>query len=382
VEQPVKIVVLGAGRVGGAIVRDLSEESDYSITVVDLDPQAMERLEEFGVQTVLSDLSARDHVTEAVADADLVVGCVPGFMGYQTAEAVLEAGKPMVDISFLEEDVFGLDELAKKKGVPFLADCGVSPGLSSLILGRMEASMDETTSFRTLIGGLPVERGWPWEYKAPFSPADVIQEYVRPARMRLHGEEVTLPALSEVELVHFPGLGTLEAFNTDGLRSLLRTSSTPTMVEKTLRYPGHAERMRMLRDAGFFSDREMMAPCGRVRPREVTETLLFNAWQFEEGEPDLTVGRFTVEGVEDGRRVRHEYNLLDYYNPDTETSSMARTTGYTCAAMARVVAKGLWTEPGVAPCEVVGRDEACYDFVLEHLAERGVSLFHWVETLD
>jgi saccharopine dehydrogenase-like NADP-dependent oxidoreductase len=242
--------------------------------------------------------------------------------------------------------------------------------------------MDETTSFRTLIGGLPVERGWPWEYKAPFSPADVIQEYVRPARMRLHGEEVTLPALSEVELVHFPGLGTLEAFNTDGLRSLLRTSSTPTMVEKTLRYPGHAERMRMLRDAGFFSDREMMAPCGRVRPREVTETLLFNAWQFEEGEPDLTVGRFTVEGVEDGRRVRHTYNLLDYYNPDTETSSMARTTGYTCAAMARVVAKGLWTEPGVAPCEVVGRNEACYDFVLEHLAERGVSLFHWVETLD
>ncbi len=380
-EKPVKIVVLGAGRIGGAIVRDLSEESDYSITVVDLDPQAMERLEGFGVETMLSDLSFRDHVTEAVADADLVVGCVPGFMGYQTVEAVLEAGKPVVDISFFEEDAFGLDELAKRRGVPCLIDCGVAPGLTNLILGWMEASLDETTSFKALIGGLPVERGWPWEYKAPFSPAHVLQEYVRPARMRIHGEDVTLPALSEVELVHFPGLGTLEAFNTDGLRSLLRTSQIPNMVEKTLRYPGHADRMKMLREAGFFSDREIMAPSGMVRPRDVTETLLFDAWHFEEGEPDLTVGQITVEGVADGKRVRHTYHLLDYYNPDTETSSMARTTGYTCAAMARLVANGLWTEPGVAPGEIVGRSKACYDFVLEHLAERGVSLFHRVESL-
>ncbi|MDT8340494.1 MAG: saccharopine dehydrogenase C-terminal domain-containing protein, partial [Longimicrobiales bacterium] len=202
------------------------------------------------------------------------------------------------------------------------------------------------------------------------------------ARQRRNGVDVTLPALSEVELVHFPGLGTLEAFNTDGLRSLLRTSNVPDMVEKTLRYPGHAERMRVLRDAGFFSDREMMVPSGPVRPRDVTETLLFDDWQFEDGEPDLTVGRITVEGAKDGKRVRHTWNLLDYYNPDTETSSMARTTGYTCAAMARLVARGLWTEPGVAPAEVVGRREECFQSVLEHLEERGVSLFHRVETLD
>lgn len=376
-----KIVVLGAGRVGGAIVRDLSQEEDFSITVVDLDPQAMERLEGFGVETVLSDLSSPDSVGEAVKDADLVVGCVPGFMGYQTVETVLEVGKPVVDISFFEEDAFGLDALARKAGVPCLVDCGVAPGLTNLILGRMEEALDETRSFKALIGGLPVERGWPWEYKAPFSPADVIQEYVRPARMRRDGKDITLPALSEVELVHFPGLGTLEAFNTDGLRSLLQTSRTPDMVEKTLRYPGHAERMKMLREAGFFSNREIMAPSGPLRPRDVTETLLFDAWRFEEGEPDLTVGRITVEGVADGKRVRHTWNLLDYYNPDTETSSMARTTGYTCAAMARLVAKGLWTESGVAAGETVGRNQACFEFVLKHLAERGVSLFHRTETL-
>lgn len=376
------IVVLGAGRVGGAIVRDLSEESDFNITVVDLDPLAMERLEDFPATQVLADLSSPERVGEVVKDADLVVGCVPGFMGFQTVEAVLEAGKPVVDISFFPEDAFQLDELAREQGVACLVDCGVAPGLTNMILGRMEEALDRTTSFRALIGGLPVERAWPWEYKAPFSPMDVIQEYVRPARMRRNGQDVTLPALSEVEPIHFPGLGTLEAFNTDGLRSLLQTSETPDMVEKTLRYPGHAKLMEVLREAGFFDDGELIAPSGSVRPRDVTETLLFDAWQFEEGEPDLTVGRITVEGVQNGSRVRHTWNLLDYYNPETEISSMARTTGYTCAAMARVVATGLWTEPGVSPAETVGRRKDCFEFVLKHLAERDVHLFHRVETLD
>jgi saccharopine dehydrogenase-like NADP-dependent oxidoreductase len=378
----VKIVVLGAGRVGGAIVRDLSEQKNLSIRVVDLDPMAVDQLQEFGVETVLADLSSPASVKENVADADLVVGCVPGFMGYQTVEAVLQAGKSMVDISFFPEDAFELDELAREKGVTCLVDCGVAPGLTNLILGRMEEALDLTTAFRALIGGLPVERTWPWDYKAPFSPIDVIQEYVRPARLRRNGVDMTLPALSEVELVHFPGLGTLEAFNTDGLRSLLRTSDVPDMVEKTLRYPGHAELMRVLREAGFFSGDEIMAPSGKVRPSDVTETLLFDAWQFEEGEPDLTVGRISVEGTVDGDRVRHSWDLLDYYNPDTETSSMARTTGYTCAAMVLLVTEGLWKEPGVTPPEVVGRNAECFEFVLKHLDERGVNLFHRVETLD
>ena len=303
-------------------------------------------------------------------------------MGYRTAEVVLGDGKTLVDISFFPEDAFGLDELAKEEGVPFLMDCGVAPGLTNMILGRLEVVLEETHSFRAMIGGLPVERDWPWEYKAPFSPMDVIQEYVRPARLRRDGSDIVLPALSDVELVDFPGLGTLEAFNTDGLRTLLDTSTTPNLTEKTLRYPGHAEKMRTLRDAGFFIDREIPVPSGMVRPRDVTETLLFDAWQFEEGEPDLTVGRFEVEGLANGTRVRHTYTLLDYYNPDTETTSMARTTGYTCAAMARVVADGMWTEPGVSPPEVVGRRQDCFEYVLKHLEERDVKLFHHLEELD
>jgi saccharopine dehydrogenase-like NADP-dependent oxidoreductase len=362
-------------------VRDLAAEDDFDVLVVDLDPVRVERMTEFGADGVVADLSKAETVSKAVKDADIVVGAVPGFMGYQTVKRVLGEGRPVVDISFFPEDAFGLEKLAQDAGVPCLVDCGVAPGLSNLVLGRMEEHLDETTSFHCLVGGLPVERTWPWEYKAPFSPGDVIQEYVRPARMRRDGKDVIRPALSDVELVDFPGLGSLEAFNTDGLRSLLRTSRTPNMVEKTMRYPGHAVRMRVLRDAGFFSEEEIQAASGTVRPRDVTETLLFNAWRFEEGEPDLTVMRIVVEGSKGGTRLRHTYNLLDYYNPDTETMSMARTTGYTCTAMVGLVARGLWSEPGLAPPEVVGRSADCFDAVIEHLENRGVHIFQRVDEI-
>jgi saccharopine dehydrogenase-like NADP-dependent oxidoreductase len=258
----------------------------------------------------------------------------------------------------------------------------VAPGLSNLVLGRLEAALDETHTFRCLVGGLPVERNWPWDYKAPFSPADVLEEYTRPARFRVEGREVVAPALSDVEMIQFPGLGTLEAFATDGLRSLLRTAKTPTMIEKTLRYPGHAALMRLLRDSGFFSPDPVQAASGQVRPLDVTSALLFDQWQFEEGEPDLTVMRMELDGVKDGAHLRHVYNLLDYYEPDTETSSMARTTGYSCTAMVNLVASGMWTEPGVAPPEIVGRREDCFEAVLKHLEERDVHVFHHLEELD
>ena len=375
------IVVLGGGRVGSAIVRDLAAEDDYDVLVVDLDPVAVERMTEFGADGVVADLSKSETVAKAVKDADLVVGAVPGFLGYRTVERVLREEKPIVDISFFPEDAFGLERLAAAMGVPCLFDCGVAPGLSNLVLGRMEEHLDSTTSFQCFVGGLPVERRWPWEYKAPFSPGDIIQEYVRPARSRRDGVEVTRPALSDVELVDFAGLGSLEAFNTDGLRSLHTTSKTPNMVEKTMRYPGHAVRMRILREAGFFSSDEVQAASGVVVPLDVTESLLFDAWKFDEGEPDLTVMRIIVEGEKDGSRVRHTYNLLDYYNPDTETMSMARTTGYTCTAMANLVARGLWTQPGLAPPETVGRNAECFDAVISHLEARGVHIFQRIEEL-
>ena len=379
--RTLNIVVLGGGRVGSAIVRDLTAEEDYDVLVVDIDPVAVEKVTHFGANGVVADLSQIENVSRAVQDADLVVGAVPGFMGYRTVKRVLQEGRPIVDISFFEEDSAGLEELAASAGVPCLVDCGVAPGLSNLILGNREEYFDETELYVCFAGGLPKERLWPWEYKAPFSPADVITEYVRPARQRRSGREITKPALTDIEFIDVPDVGSLEAFNTDGLRSLLRTCSTPNMVEKTLRYPGHAIRMKVLREAGFFSTEPIQAASGSVVPRDVTEALLFDAWRFDDGDLDLTVLRIVVEGTKNGQRERHTYDMVDHYNPATETMAMARTTGYTCTAMANLVARGVWTQPGLATPEIVGRDQEAYDAVIAHLRERDVYLDMEIEEL-
>lgn len=373
------VVVLGAGRVGSAIARDLASDAGLTVTVIDRSTEALGALEGVGPALRRCDLADARSVTVAVAGQDLAVVAVPGFLGFQTVKATLEADLDVVDISFSPEDPYALDDLARSRGRLAVVDCGVAPGCSNLILGRLEVRMDRVDAFQCLVGGLPVERRGPWEYRAPFSPVDVIEEYTRPVRTRRNGVDLTLPPLSEVERVVIPGLGTLEAFNTDGLRTLLRNSRAATLSEKTLRYPGHAERVGVLANAGFFSDRPVEVEGTMVRPRSLTARLLFDAWRYRPGEEDLTVMRVTVDGAEGGAPVRHVVDLLDRYDPATETSSMARTTGYTCTAMVRLVASGRLDERGVLAPEVVARDEDCYESVMEDLAARGIRFRHRIE---
>ncbi|HEX6863280.1 MAG TPA: saccharopine dehydrogenase C-terminal domain-containing protein [Thermoanaerobaculia bacterium] len=378
-----KIVVLGGGRVGSAIARDLAREPGFQVTVADASEAALRRFEdEPRLRMLRADLSDPAEVARAVADQDLAVGAVPGFMGFATLKTVLENGKDVVDISFFDDDPFKLDALAAEHGRTALVDCGVAPGASNLLIGHAAATFDRLESFACYVGGLPAVRTWPFEYKSVFSPIDVIEEYTRPARFVRNGQRVTMPALTEVEPVDFPGVGTLEAFNTDGLRTLLTTVEAPTMVEKTLRYPGHVEKMRMLRETGFFSQEPVEAGGVQVRPLDLTARLLFSAWQLGPEEEDFTVLRVAVEGEKGGRRLRQTWDLLDRYDRETRTTSMARTTGYTCTAMVRLLAAGLYTHKGISPPEFVGRNADCCAFVLRELAERGVRFQETVTELD
>lgn len=363
------ITILGAGMVGRTMAIDLAK--DYVVTSVDRDPTALAMLEQKNIKTVLADLGEKSSVQELIRSADLVVGAVPGFMGHETLKWVIEAGKNIVDISFFPEDPFDLDELAKEKGVVAVMDAGVAPGMSNFIAGYHNEHM-EIQEFICYVGGLPTERAWPFEYKAPFSPIDVIEEYIRPSRLVENGALVEREALSEPELIQLPGVGQLEAFNTDGLRSLIKTMNIPNMKEKTLRYPGHIELMRVLRETGFFSDTEISVKGSAIRPIDLTTQLLFPKWKLEEDEEEFTVMQIIVRGDENGESVTYTYDLLDRYDSATGASSMSRTTGYTCTAISRLVLEGKYERTGISPPEFVGASQVCFDDVMEMLKARGV----------
>lgn len=366
-----KIVVLGAGRVGRVVALDLGQ--DHEVTIVDRDPVRLESLPDARIRRQRADLSSPEAIRRTVAEADIVVGAVPGSIGFATLAAVIEAGRDVVDISFFPEDPFLLDEEARHQGVTAVVDCGVAPGLSNMILGRSAAEM-AVESFICYVGGLPMRREGAFEYKAPFSPADVIEEYIRPARFVEGGRPVVKPALSDVEILDIPGVGRLEAFNSDGLRTLLKTMTVPNMVEKTLRYPGHAHLMRALREAGFFGREEIETPSGPVRPIDVTSALLFKEWRLDDEEDEFTVMRILLSGVCERKRRRVVVDLLDRRDPVSGHSSMARTTGFPAAAVTRLVLDGKVPRKGICPPERIGQDEAAYRYVMEELASRNVSL--------
>jgi len=368
-----KAIVLGCGLVGGFIAKDLAKDKDFQVTVADIDEGKLNKLtKETGIRGIKADLSDSGDIKKIVVDQDIVIGAVPGFLGFNMLRSVIEAGKNIVDISFMAEDALSLDELAKKNGVTAVVDMGVAPGMSHMIVGYVDSLMDETKSATILVGGLPVIREWPYEYKIAWSPKDVIEEYIRPARLIECGKIVEKLALSDLELVNLPRIGTLEAFDTDGLRSLLYTIKIPSIKEKTLRYPGYAEKMRMLRETGFFSDTTIEVGGVKIKPLELTSKLLFSKWELKEDEEELTVMRVIVKGEKEGKRLCYTYDLLDYYDKAEKVTSMSRATGFPCAIMTRLVAQGEFQYPGVCPPEYIGREHKMYQKVMKELEKRNV----------
>ena len=367
------IIVLGSGMVGSAMAIDLSK--DHQVTVSDLNPGVLVKLLEKcpNLKTVSLDVKNEVALKNAIMPFDLVVCAVPGFLGFNTLKTVIEAGKNVVDISFFPENSLDLSGLAKEKNVTAIVDCGVAPGMSNILLGYYNEHL-HLTDFECLVGGLPKEKKWPFCYKAPFSPVDVIEEYTRPARYLENGHIVTKEALTDCEYVDFEKVGTLESFNSDGLRSIIFTMPhIKNMKEKTLRYPGHVEYVKVLKESGFFGTEPVLINGQKVRPLDFTSKILFSEWKLGETEEEFTVMRISLKGKnQNGRQETVVYDLYDSYCDQTKTSSMARTTGYTATAAANLVLSGLFREKGVFPPELLGKHENCFTYVLDYLKARGV----------
>ena len=360
-----KIIVLGAGLVGGVMAEDLSK--NHEVTSVDISQKNLDKLKSNNIKKICLDISKSKSLKNVIKDFDLVIGAVPGFMGYKMMQDVIEAKKNIIDISFYPEDPFGLDELAKKNNVVAIMDCGVAPGMGNVIFGHHDRSM-KISDYECLVGGLPVKREWPYEYQAVFSPIDVIEEYIRPARYIQNKKLIIKEALSETELIEFEEIGTLESWNSDGLRSLIKTMPhVPNMIEKTLRYPGCVEYLKVLRASGFFSYEEIEVNGTKIKPIDVTSKLLFPKWEMKDGDKDFTIMRIIIKGEENGNQVKYQYNLLDRY--EDNTISMARTTGFTCTAVANLVLEKKYKKTGISPPEYLGEH---FEFIRNYLSERNV----------
>ena len=344
------IIVLGAGMVGSAMAIDLSKT--HNVTLTDYNQNVLNKVKEKCNKLNIDQLDVTDksRLKNAIVKHDLVICAVPGFLGFNTLKSIIESGMNVIDISFFPENSLELDALAKENNVTAIVDCGVAPGMDNIILGYYNEKM-KLTDFECLVGGLPKTKKWPFCYKAPFSPVDVIEEYTRPARYVENGHEVIREALTDCEYIEFEKVGTLESFNSDGLRSIIHTMShIPNMKEKTLRYPGHVEYVKVLKQSGFFSQDLIEIDGNKISPLNFTSKILFNEWKLGENEEELTVMRITLKGTnKEGKQEEIVYNLHDEYEPETKTASMSRTTGYTATAAANLFLDGILREKEFSP---------------------------------
>lgn len=374
-----RILVLGCGNIGSVAGRDLAENLPSSqIVVADASKtRAEETAKEIGqdnVSSIVIDAANRNELTNTIGKFDLAVGALPGFLGFRVCKASISAKVDIVDVSFMPEDVLKLHKDALKANVCIVPDCGMSPGLGSMLVGRASSQLDTVESVHIFNGGLPEKPLPPLEYVITWSAKDLIELYTRKANIVLNGKLTQVPATSGVEELTFPGVGRLEGFYSDGLRSLLKTVKvTGDMWEKSLRYPGHAEKINLLENLGFFEKKTVQVEGAEVSPRALTEKL-FEMKLKKSGMPDIVAMFIDVIGLKSARRIQLQYRMLERFDKRRKVTAMARTTAYSTSVVAQLVAKRVITDKGVVPTEKLGMNKRVYSRFMSMMKKKGVTV--------
>jgi lysine 6-dehydrogenase len=374
-----KVLVVGCGNIGSVATEDLAKSMDsIEIVVADRDEarakDVAERIRENNVSWIQLDATKRDEIAKAVKDFDLCMGFLPGKLGYHLAEACIDLRKDLVDVSYMAENPLALNDKASKAGITIIPDCGLAPGISNILVGHAGGKLDEVCTIRIMVGGLPEKPVPPLGYIITWSPESLIDEYTRKAKIVEDGELVEVEALSGLEEAEFPNVGVLEAFYTDGLRTLPHTiKNVDIMWEKTLRYPGHAEKIGLLKALGFFDEKPISVHGVSLAPRRLTVKLFERQLRRPEIR-DIVAMKVEVSGIKDGGRVCYVYHLLDRYDENHGITAMARTTAYPASIIAQLILKKAVKEKGVVPPERLGMSEKFFSTFLNELEKRGIKI--------
>ena len=372
------ILVVGCGKVGSEIARDLASSDEVdSLIAMDASSENLKFLRKRvpkKVQTVRLSISQKPRFHSLLGKVNLVCGALPGRLGFDLMAETVKAGIDTVDISYTPKDPFQLQGKAKEAGCRVVPQCGVAPGFTNMCVGDASRRLDHMSSVEVFVGGLPEKPEPPLNYRIVFSLEDVVNEYSRPVQVIEDGRRKKVEALSGRGHVSFPGVGKLEYFLTDGLGSLPRSyPRTREMHEFTLRYPGHADMISTLRVLGFFERNPIKIGGVEVEPRQLSIELLRGS--MSRGSPeDFLALRVDVKGLSRGKRVHLRYQLLDRYDRRSGVSAMARTTAYPCTSVALLMGRGKIKETGIVTPERITQDERLFRFVLDRLDERGVKM--------
>ena len=370
-----QVLVVGSGKVGSEIARDLARSSEVDVVIVaDAQPRNLKNVRGYEkIRTRRLDISQRRPLLDTMRRVDLICGALPGRLGFQLMTYAVEAHRDLVDISYTPENPFKLHSKARDHENIVVPQCGVAPGFTNMCVGDASRRLGTMTKVRCFVGGLPREPTPPLNYRIVFSLEDVINEYSRPARIIENGKQKMVDALSGRGFLNFPGVGRLEYFITDGLGSLPRSfPKVRQMFEYTLRYPGHAEMMNTLRILGFFDREEVQVNGTSIVPRKLSIALLRGEMTLGRPE-DLLALRVEVEGSV-GKKSLLSYRILDYYDPRSKVSAMARTTAYPCTSVALLVGQKKLRSVGVVPPEKIAKDPSHFGFILSRLRSKGVKV--------
>lgn len=352
-----KLVVVGGGMQGKVIAENiLAREEKPEVVIADLRQPANLAA---GINFAQCDVLDAAQVAKLVKGADAVVLAVPSTIAHQALENLLSAGASVADVSFTPDPPLSLDGLAKKNGSCCVVDCGIAPGLSHILSGRAYTELGGLDTLRIFVGGMPQNPPDGFHHAVYFNPSDLLAEYVRPARARSAGNDIDpAPLDAQFEVFKDRELGTLQAFLSDGLRSLLGSyPDVPEMAELTLRWPGHLDTMVTLRQLGLLEPDTVNTVATQVGKR-------FPSDDF----PDVLLMVIEARHGND----RRTWRLIDRRTENE--SAMARTTGYTTAAVAMVLARKQFTEPGVHAPERLGHDAKLTGIIVEDLTAHGISI--------
>ena len=324
------IVALGCGLVGEFVVQRLVDDG-HSVVAVDLHlPDSIKN----NTQIKSIEGYAKEYI-ESLNGDEIIINMLPGRIGHGIREHLIIGGHNIVDLAFTAEDPQQFDELAKQHGSTMIWDIGIAPGLSNMLLAHAQRELGFLEKATIHVGGNPTEPDNEWSYMAPFSPSDVIEEYTRPARIIRNKTIIEVPALAERHSIDVEGTDGMEAFLTDGLRSVLDTINANDMAEYTVRWPQHIDR--------WIAE-------GDSTPEEE----LLKAWEFDSNRNEFTWMKVYCESKQDSK----QWIVADYGKDGN--GSMARTTGLVTYALASRFAtlgtEACGLDTGVHPPENVNEE--------------------------